>query len=266
MNLPPSPDAHLGVNLIGCYAWRNARPRFSPSSYLVNPLTVIIPTLNEAQRLPLALKNLRAPTEAKRLIAEIIVADARSRDQTRLIAKKMGARIIITKKGRGTQMREAAQSAKTPWLFFLHADCLPQKGWAEEAAAFIKRDRENKDRDRAAVFRFALESPRRKARLLEALVALRCRLLKLPYGDQGLLIEKRFYDEIGGFADIPLMEDVALVRKIPRHRLCLLKTALLSSARRYEGGFFARIFKNQLCLALYFLGVPPKRIADLYER
>lgn len=95
---------------------------------------------------------------------------------------------------------------------------------------------------------------------------LRCAVFALPYGDQGLLISTKLYRQLGGFQPLPLMEDVDLIRKIGRRNLALLKTPALTSYARYRNdGHFARIWRNFTCLALYFLGVSPTRIAKRYE-
>ena len=111
----------------------------------------------------------------------------------------------------------------------------------------------------------ALDDPKAAARRLEVMVAWRCRVLGLPYGDQGLLISRAFHDRLGGFSDQPLMEDVALVRRIGRARLRFFETAALTSAARYRrAGYAWRSARNLGCLALYFLGVPPRWIVPLY--
>ena len=93
----------------------------------------------------------------------------------------------------------------------------------------------------------------------------RCRLLALPYGDQGLLIPRGLYEALGGFRPLPLMEDVDLVRRIGRRRLALLPVAAVTSAARYRrAGYGPRVLRNLACLSLYGLGVPPRVIARLY--
>ena len=93
----------------------------------------------------------------------------------------------------------------------------------------------------------------------------RSRFLALPYGDQGLLIARRLYDAVGGFAPLPLMEDVDLVRRLGRRRLVRIGARCVASARRYRrDGFVRRPLRNLLCLLLYFIGVPPARIVRLY--
>jgi hypothetical protein len=122
------------------------------------------------------------------------------------------------------------------------------------------------NRRRAGVFRYALDDPSAAAARLAALVNWRSRVLALPYGDQGLLIARAFYDSLGGFAPIPLMEDVAIVRRIGRRHLVHLDAAIVTSAERYRRhGYLLRPLRNLVCLALYFLGVAPRRIARLYR-
>ena len=90
-------------------------------------------------------------------------------------------------------------------------------------------------------------------------------MLRLPYGDQGLLISASFYPALGGFRPLPLMEDVDLVRRLGRRRLAPIAAQIIASARRYRrDGYFRRPLRNLLCLSLYFVGVPPTRIARLY--
>jgi len=221
-------------------------------------VSVVIPTLNAAAELPLAL----AALGGSRLVREIIVADGGSRDGTVAIAETAGARIVAAPRGRGPQLAAGGAAATSEWLLFLHADCRLAPGWASAAALFLAA---SGARERAGYFAFALDDPRPAARRLERMVAWRCRLFGLPYGDQGLLIGSALYEALGGFAPIPLMEDIDLVRRIGRRRLQPLGVAAVSSARRYrEAGFIQRPLRNLLCLSLYFAGVAPRRIARLY--
>ena len=97
------------------------------------------------------------------------------------------------------------------------------------------------------------------------LVAVRCRLFRLPYGDQGLLISRALYQRLGGFKPVPLMEDVDLVRRVGWRRLTALPSAAVTSAVRYRrDGYLLRPLRNLCCLTLYFLGVPPRAIVKLY--
>ena len=225
-------------------------------------LSVIIPTWNEERDLPKMMESLWEPDEAESLIQEVLVADGGSHDKTPIIAEAKGAILIPAAKGRGRQMHAGAKRARAPWLLFLHADVLLEEGWASEVQRFINHP---KNIDRSAAFRFALLSQRPAARRLEKMVALRSLLFRLSYGDQGLLISKTLYEQLGGFPPWSLMEDVAFLRRIPRARRHIFATKIHSSERRYQKGYLRAILKNQLCLALYFLGVPPQRIAKIYE-
>jgi hypothetical protein len=103
-------------------------------------------------------------------------------------------------------------------------------------------------------------------RLLEMLVRLRCSLLRLPFGDQGLLIPQQLYQQIGGYKPIELMEDVDIVLRLRRSRMIMLRCHAVTSALRYRrDGYLRRILRNQLCLAMYLLRVPPARIARVYS-
>ena len=117
----------------------------------------------------------------------------------------------------------------------------------------------------AAAVRFTLDGIGLKPRMLEALVALRCLALRLPYGDQGLLIPRRLYRQTGGYRALPLMEDVDLVRRLGRRRVMQLRARAVTSAVRYRrDGYMRRAVRNFTCLALYYLRVPVSRIAWIY--
>jgi rSAM/selenodomain-associated transferase 2 len=223
-----------------------------------NIVSVVIPTLDAVGDLPATL----AALAGARLIREIIVADGGSTDDTVATAEAAGARIVIAPRGRGTQLAAGAAAAGGDWLLFLHADCRLAPGWEPAVEAFIAAPGAI---GRAGYFAFALDDASRAARRLECIVAWRCRAFALPYGDQGLLIARALYDTVGGFAALPLMEDVDFVRRLGRRRLAPLGAPAYASARRYrQGGYIRRPLRNLLCLSLYFAGVPPRHIARLY--
>lgn len=222
------------------------------------PLTALIPTLSAACSLPGTLAALRGQ------VAEIIVADGGSSDGTAACAEAGGARVISAPRGRGPQLRAAAEAASQPWLLAIHADTRPGPGWQEAVAGFIAMP---ENTTKAAHFRFALDDPAPEARRLEAMVAWRCRWLGLPYGDQGLVISRDFYQALGGYQPIPLMEDVALIRRIGRQRLVALPPAFITSAEKWRReGWHARSARNLFCLSLWFAGIPPAHIARIYAR
>ncbi len=221
-------------------------------------LAVVIPALNAAATLP---ATLAALVSADAIEREMVVVDGGSDDGTPALAETLGARVIAASKGRGGQLAAGAAATEAPWLLFLHADTRLQAGWSGDVLAFAG---DAANRDKAAVFRFALDDRADGARRLERLVAWRTRVLGLPYGDQGLLISRALYDDIGGFRALPLMEDVDIVRRLGRTRLLTLPSAAVTSAKRYQGSYFWRSARNVTCLCLYFVGVPPRWLVRLY--
>ena len=226
-------------------------------------LSVIIPTRNAERGLSACLDSIH-PARQDGLIEEVIVVDADSADASIAVAERHGCITLSSPAGRARQMHAGANRADAPWLLFLHADVVLESGWEKEVREFIRHRGANTHI--AAVFRFALQHTSKKARALEQIVSLRCRWLALPYGDQGLLISADFYRSLDGFAILPLMEDVELVRRIGRKRLALLRSRACSDAVRYQSdGFLARATRNITLTSLFLLGVPAERLANFYD-
>ncbi|MSO64439.1 MAG: glycosyltransferase [Alphaproteobacteria bacterium] len=219
-------------------------------------LSIIIPALNAAATVGATLVALQ---EGRALIGEVLVVDAGSTDNTALLAKRQGARILSAPRGRGDQLAAGAAAACEEWLLFLHADTLLEANWSVEVADFAA---DPGNRERAAVFAFGFAEPA-PARFV-ARVGWRNRFFALPYGDQGLLIHRTLYRRIGGFERVPLMEDVAIVRRLGRRRLHFLGTVARTSAARYRGRYWRRSIGNVALLALYFLGAPVGLLRRLY--
>jgi rSAM/selenodomain-associated transferase 2 len=225
-------------------------------------ISVVIPTLDAETCLPDTLSAL-IPATIDGLIREVIVVDAGSKDRTCEIADAAGAEVLSSSPNRGGQLRAGAARAKHPWLLFLHADTVLDAGWEREAAHFMERVDTGRTKPAAAAFRFALDDEGVAPRCLESLVRLRCVVLRLPYGDQGLLLPRRLYDKVGGYRELPVMEDLDLVRRLGGVRM--LHARAVTSAQRYRrDGYLKRAFKNQLCLLLYALNVPAARISQFY--
>lgn len=217
-------------------------------------LTIVIPTLN-------ADASIEANLAALRGSDEILVVDGGSADGTTTLAKQAGARVIEAPCGRGSQLWAGGKAASGSWLLFLHADTLLSPGWRDAVAAHIAAAPKM-----AGCFALRLDDSAWQARVIERGVALRVRLLGLPYGDQGLLISRRLYDQLGGFRPLALMEDVDFARRIGRHRLRRLDASALTSADRWRrDGWLRRSARNLACLALYTLGVAPARLVRFYR-
>ena len=224
-------------------------------------LSIVLPCLNAADGLP---STFAALDEARSLglLHEVLVVDGGSRDGTAALAAGLGARVIESAPGRGRQLAKGGEAARGDWLFFLHADSRPEPGWSETVRAFIA---DPANCERAAVFRLRLDDSDPRARRVERLAGWRARRLGLPYGDQGLLMAGAFYRRLGGYRPLELMEDVDLVRRIGRRRICLLDHMVVTSARRYrQDGWWARPLRNLALLFGYFLGLPTGLLRRLY--
>jgi rSAM/selenodomain-associated transferase 2 len=220
---------------------------------MTDGLSIIIPALN-AEAVIISTLSAIGPG------FDIIVIDGGSTDRTAAVAAAAGATVIAAPRGRGSQIAAGIGAASHPWLLILHADTCPGQGWRDAVAAQMHTP------ELAGYFRFVLDSADPRARRLERLVAWRCRVLALPYGDQGLLIHRNLLRAAGGMKPLPLMEDVDLVRRLGRRRLRLLAADAVTSAARWDReGYIRRSARNLVCLSLWFAGVPPRVIARLYS-
>ncbi|MEM0985624.1 MAG: TIGR04283 family arsenosugar biosynthesis glycosyltransferase [Pseudomonadota bacterium] len=223
------------------------------------PLSVIIPALDEAGALPTCLSSLMPGLETG-LLREVILVDGGSRDATRSIAEAAGCRIFESDPGRAPQLRCGAREARGRWLLFLHADTALGPNWTERAAAHMEGSQ-----DIAAAFTLAYRSDAPEAQWLAARANRRARWFGLPYGDQGLLISRSFYEAVGGYPDLKLMEDVAIVRAIGKKRMRILSAEARTCAAKYErDGWRRRSYRNAWLLVRYALGAPPERLARHY--
>ena len=225
------------------------------------PLSIVIPTLDAAERIGPCLGALSEGLMCG-LIHELIIADGGSQDTVAELADSLGARLVTAPRGRGRQLAAGARAAHGDWFLFLHADTVLPPGWAEVVRSHIDNGPQ-----RAGYFALRFDTTATMGRLVAAWANLRSALFALPYGDQGLLVSRPLYRQTGGYRPIPLMEDVALVRRIGRRRLARLGAAAVTSASRYAAdGWLRRGWRNLTTLALYFLGVAPERLARRYLR
>lgn len=219
-------------------------------------LSVIIPALNEAVSLPLVLQDLRS---LEGVSHEILVVDGGSTDETIACAEAGGATTLRTPPGRARQLAAGANTARGDWLLFLHADSRLEPAAIEALALALDRPRPFA----VAVFRFAIDLPGGWKGFIERGQALRETLFGLPYGDQGLLVRRESYEAAGGYPDVPIMEDVALIRRLRRrHRVHRLPAPLLTSGRRYrERGVLRTWLQHTVLIFLYSVGVSPTQLA-----
>jgi rSAM/selenodomain-associated transferase 2 len=221
-------------------------------------VSVIIPTLDEAERIPSLMATLRGEPG----LADIIVADGGSADGTPAIAERLGARVIHSARGRGQQLRAGAAAASGEILLFLHADSVfPAGGLAALADAL--------DSDAAIPggnFRVVFDGDSGFARWLTGFYAW-LRHVTLYYGDSGIFVRRAVYEEIGGFAPLPLMEDYDFVRRLERagRTIRVECPPLVTSSRKFADRHPAAIFCGwSVVHILYWLGVAPERLARLY--
>lgn len=221
-------------------------------------ISVIIPTLNEAEGLGRVLAGI-----GKGDAAETIVVDGGSRDATCDIARRAGARVEEIPGGRAAQQNAGAALAKGPLLLFLHGDTLLPDGFAP----LIRRTLDHPSTV-AGAFRFRTDLPGPGMRLVERAADFRSRVWQWPYGDQGLFMEKRVFDEMGGFAPLPIMEDFELVGRLRRRgALVTLPDPVVTSGRRWrQRGVFRTTLVNQVMIAGYFAGVPIGRLERFYRQ
>ena len=220
-------------------------------------LSVVVPSLDEAGALGETLARARRAEEV-----EIILADGGSRDETREIATRAGATVLVAAGGRAAQQNAGAALARGRHLLFLHADTLLPEGYAELIRGALDRPA-----TAAGAFRFRTDGSGAAMRLLEWGANVRSSRFHLPYGDQGLFLEKRVFDELGGFAALPIMEDYELVRRLRRRGdVVTLDAAAVTSARRWRRlGTLRTTLRNQAMVAGFRAGVPPERLARFYR-
>ncbi len=221
-------------------------------------LSVVVPTLEEARALP----SLIADLARLRVPHEIIVADGGSQDGTQAGAAALGARVVDTARGRGSQLRAGAAVARGRVLCFLHAD-VRLDGAALRA---LERAVTLPD-DVVLAFTLRIAASGWRYRFVEWGTDRRARWGRLPYGDQGLVLTRATYEEAGGFPPIPLMEDVVFVRRLRgRAEVRILPERIAVSPRRWQkDGVLRRMLRNWLLLTAYLVGIPPARLTPAYQ-
>ncbi|GAB4483457.1 MAG: TIGR04283 family arsenosugar biosynthesis glycosyltransferase [Thermodesulfovibrionales bacterium] len=223
-------------------------------------ISVIIPALNEAESIGRAI----ACAYDGGTGCEVIVVDGGSADDTvRTAASHPGVKVLHSEKGRAVQMNRGAAEAAGDLLLFLHADTVLEAGWRAALDAALL--------DRSVVggaFSLAVDNPAWKFRLVEGWVSLRSRFCGLPYGDQAIFVRRGVFRRIGGYREIPLMEDVDLVERLGQNgRMVILTHRAVTSDRRWRRkGLLATAIENQAMMLFYRLGADPRRLALWYYR
>ena len=222
-------------------------------------ISVIIPTLNEESSLEDLLADLVAYNAEANIELELIVVDARSTDLTREIASKYCDQVLETNPGRGNQLNQGAKAATGDILWFLHADtlvnvaCIPK--FQEEISKGIK----------AGCFHLRFLDEHLGFRMIAWGSNLRAKYFKSFYGDQGIFVERKLFLELGGFKEIPIMEDLEFSRRLRKATPVSVVNAFLgTSPRRFRKGIVRTLILMQMLKLGYFLRISPKYLAKIY--
>jgi rSAM/selenodomain-associated transferase 2 len=220
-------------------------------------VSVVIPVLRDAEPLARLLEVVHPTTQV-----EVVVAQGDGGDPALETLRRRWPAVhwVDGPRGRGCQMNAGAERATGQWLLFLHADARLEDGWLDEIR------RADADGAVGGCYRLEIDSPRWQARVIERGVRWRVRWLGLAYGDQGLFIRRDLFRAIGGYRELPIMEDADLVRRMRRHgRLRHASVGVSVSARRWErDGWMRRTVSNLWILLRYLGGRSPDRLAASY--
>ena len=226
----------------------------------MSKISIIIPTINEANNLPLLLSDLSTIHKE----GEIIIVDCGSKDKTIDIANIYGAKVFISKeRNRGLQLDIGAKNSKGDWLIFLHADTRLTHDWLKKINSFLK-----KNKNSIYYFKFKINHKKIIYRFLEILVNFRSKFFKQPYGDQGLIIHRSTYFKNNGFRKIPLMEDVDFFKRLNKKKdLKQLNLPIFISSRKWERtNIFLQAIKNWQFRRRWLKGESLKNIySDYYK-
>ncbi|MBI5557456.1 MAG: TIGR04283 family arsenosugar biosynthesis glycosyltransferase [Deltaproteobacteria bacterium] len=219
-------------------------------------LSIIIPVLNEAENIQATLDSI-LETDG----AEIIVVDGGSKDKTVEIASRAGVKVVFACPVRAGQLNKGAAEAQGEILLFLHGDTRLPAGFEVSVREIMTRHDIS-----AGAFRLAIDSPKKRYQWIARAANLRSRFLQRPYGDQALFLKAALFRELGGFPDIPIMEDFCLVKTLmQKGRIYILDKKVITSARRWQRlGVFRTTIINQLVVCGFLLGVPVDLLAKFY--
>ena len=224
-------------------------------------ISIIIPVLNEAKNIQDTLVLIQNHIKSSDI--EIIVVDGGSTDRTVSIAKELGVIVIDSPaRGRANQMNAGAAMATGDILLFLHADTRLPKNYAQLINNTLMQPNAI-----AGAFELAIDSPEKSLRLIEALVKLRSHFWSLPYGDQALFMKRSTFNNLGGFPNLAIMEDFALVKQLKNHgKIAIAPAAVTTSSRRWDKlGVWRTTLINQLIIIGYYFGISPDKLRKFYS-
>jgi hypothetical protein len=238
-------------------AWQERLRRREATAAAEGRLSVVIPTLNEADYLPDTRQSLQGARDT-----EIIVVDGGSTDGTPQIARRAGCRVLRAVRNRAFQLNSGAEVAEGAFLLFLHADTRLPAGFDAAIRSALAEPGVA-----GGAFRLRIDAPGWPLRLIERAVALRSRLFKMPYGDQSIFVRAETFRQIGGFPDLPIMDDFEFIRRLRQQgKVKVLSLPATTSGRRWrELGPWRTTWINQKVILGYYLGMSPERLAQRYN-
>jgi len=223
--------------------------------------SIIVPVINEEAVINSTIEHLETLDASAYM--EIIVVDGDRSGNTIGVIRNRNVKTVVGEKGRGNQMNSGAAMAQGNIVIFLHADTrLPPDAFALMEAAL------SDPVCLGGAFDLAIASGRPIYHLIAKIASFRSRLTRIPYGDQAFFFRSAYFNDIGGFANIPLMEDVEIMRRIKKRkgRIAIINRSVTTSARRWEKeGILLCTLRNWLLIALYFFGVAPERLSRFYK-
>jgi rSAM/selenodomain-associated transferase 2 len=224
-------------------------------------VTIVIPVLDDTTALTSLLPTL--PVDPSVQVVVVDGGDGHDTAGDTLRTRHPEVEWIRSARGRGAQMNAGAKRARGHWLVFLHADTRLGAGWLD-----LLRRLDDHPPIVGGSFRFELDSAARWARWIERGVRIRVRLFGLAYGDQALFARREVFGELGGYSELPLMEDVEFIRRLRRRgRLEHADIPALTSARRWErDGWIRRTAENVVLVLLFLAGWSPAWLARRYHR
>lgn len=257
--LPPFSDVDYPEDLVPCRRWPQLFEGILPAT-ASDRLSIVIPTLNESERLAETLQTVRSRASREQDL-EVIVADGGSKDTTTQIAQQHGAKVVICNPGRGIQMNAGAAIASGEYLLFLHADAQLPQHFDDTIRSQLR------GKSIAGAFRLQIDYDTPGLRMVAWLANLRSRFLQRPYGDQGLFLRSQTFYEMSGFRNWPLMEDFELVQRLQkRGRIALADQSMTVSARRWrKRGVVRTTCLNQAIVFAWRMGIAPERLAMWYR-
>ena len=221
-------------------------------------ISVIIPALNEADSIAETIASIGQGNNT-----QIIVADGGSRDDTVPIAISMGATVIQSATPRSRQMNQGAEAASKEVMLFLHADTRLPKDFDKTVFRVLEQPGVA-----AGAFELRIDAPGKAIRFIEYVANRRSRYLKLPYGDQAIFMLSKIFHQLGGFPDMPIMEDFELIRRLQKKGdvVTVFEPVVTSPRRWLNHGILRTTLIHQLIVLSYFMGISPDAIARLYRR